>query len=311
VVEARQRGPALLVDAGDALFAAAADSSPGGEARARLLLQEMGRMRYAALAVGERDLARGPAWLAAAAAAAGVPLLAANVAGPDGRRPFGATALAEAGGRRVGILAVVEAGALPGGLVAADPIPAARAAVAELRARGAELVVALLHLGAPAARRLLAAVSGIDVAVRAHDGLPAAAEVAGGAVLVTAMERARSLGRLEVEVASGADWANRAAPDEAREELLLVEASLRSAEARARAASSEEARAAFGDLLEAMRGRAERLRRAAASVPHGRLYRNALVPLDPRVPEDAGVRRAVEEVLARHGDADAAAAGLP
>jgi len=196
-------------------------------------------------------------------------------------------------------------------LVAADPIPAARAAVAELRARGAELVVALLHLGAPAARRLLAAVSGIDVAVRAHDGLPAAAEVAGGAVLVTAMERARSLGRLEVEVASGADWANRAAPDEAREELLLVEASLRSAEARARAASSEEARAAFGDLLEAMRGRAERLRRAAASVPHGRLYRNALVPLDPRVPEDAGVRRAVEEVLARHGDADAAAAGLP
>jgi hypothetical protein len=81
--------------------------------------------------------------------------------------------------------------------------------------------------------------------------------------------------------------------------------------ARARAATSEEARAAFGDLLEAMRGRAERLRRAAASLPRGRLYRNALTPLDPRVPEDAGARRAVEEVLARHGDADAGAAGLP
>jgi hypothetical protein len=116
VEAARRDAPALLVDAGDALFhapALAAGEAPAGEARARLVLSAMGRMGYAALAVGERDLALGPAWLAREAAAAGVPLLSANLAAPDGTHPFPGTRLVEAGGERVGLLAVAAAGDSP------------------------------------------------------------------------------------------------------------------------------------------------------------------------------------------------------
>jgi 2',3'-cyclic-nucleotide 2'-phosphodiesterase (5'-nucleotidase family) len=301
----------VLVDAGDALFrdaAPAAAELPAAEARARLVLAEMGRMGYQALAVGERDLALGADWLAREAEAAGVPLLAANLAGPDGHAPFPASRLVLAGGRRVGVFAVLPAGALPGGLSASDPGQAARREAAALRSRGAEVVVGLFHVPAPAARQLAGELPGLDAAVAAHDGLVQGAEVR-GAVLAFAVERARALGRLGMDLAPG-PWADAAAPERARQELGIVERSLSVARQRSGSAATEADRAAFAELAGNFERRAERLREEAARVPVGRLFRNTLETLGPWVKEDALAARAVAELVARHGNADTAE-GVP
>jgi 2',3'-cyclic-nucleotide 2'-phosphodiesterase (5'-nucleotidase family) len=297
----------LLVDAGDALFRSpslAPSAVAGAEARARVVLQEMGRMGYVAMAVGDRDLALGPGWLSREAAVAGVPLLSSNLADARGAHPFPATAAFSAAGRRVGLFGAIEPGDHPGGLAASDPAEAARRAVAELRAGGAEIVVGLLHLSAPSLAAVLESVSGIDVAVTAHDGQISRPRVVGGTLVVFGAERARLLGLLAIDPAGRGPWANAAAPGEALEELAVVERSLRSAEARLQASRSDADRAALADLVQVFGRRAEGLRESAKAVPEGRLYRNVLQPLDATVPDDPAAQRAVAGVVARWGDAD-------
>lgn len=298
----------LLVDAGDALFRSpslAPGTAAGAEARARLVLQEMGRTGYAAMAVGERDLALGPGWLSREAAAAGVPLLSANLADATGGHPFPATAIVSAAGRRVGLFGAIEAGEHPGGLAASDPAEAARRAVAALRAGGAEVVVGLLHLSAPSLGAVVESVSGIDIAVTAHEGQVSRPRVAGRTLIAFGAERARLLGRLAIDLAERGSWANAAAPEEAREELAVVERSLLSAGARLQAAPTDADRAALADLVLVLGRRAEVLRESAKAAPGGRLYRNVLRALDPTVPDDPAAQRAVADVVARWGDADA------
>jgi 2',3'-cyclic-nucleotide 2'-phosphodiesterase (5'-nucleotidase family) len=63
-----------------------------------LILEAMGALGYDALAVGERDLALGVEELKKRAAAARVPLLAANLVGRDGKKPFEQRRLLKVGG---------------------------------------------------------------------------------------------------------------------------------------------------------------------------------------------------------------------
>jgi 5'-nucleotidase / UDP-sugar diphosphatase len=88
-----------------------------------------------------------------------------------------------------------------------DPEPAARAAVAELRAAGAKVVVCVSHFGMDAARTLGASVPGIDVIVNGHDNAvleqpEAVAQSSGGTTLiVSAGAHYRWVGRLRLFVA--------------------------------------------------------------------------------------------------------------
>ena len=111
-------------------------------------------MGTTALVPGERDLAIGLPLLRKLAKQAGIPLLAANLYGRDGKRLFDADKIVDAAGIKIGLFGVSapptpdDAAAFKAaGIDARDPAAAAREAVAGLRARGAKIVVALVHVG--------------------------------------------------------------------------------------------------------------------------------------------------------------------
>ena len=108
-----------------------------------------------------------------------LPIVSANLRGPDGKLLFDADRLVEAAGVKVGLFSVTVPPSLSDaaswratGIEAGDAVAATREEVASLRARGATLVVALLQVGGgPDNRRLLEAVPGIDWAVTGGSGL--------------------------------------------------------------------------------------------------------------------------------------------
>jgi 2',3'-cyclic-nucleotide 2'-phosphodiesterase (5'-nucleotidase family) len=197
----------VQVDAGDTLLPSLAGLDPDRgeiERRAALLMTGLSRLHLDAMVPGETDLALSPRLLEQRARKAGLPLVAANL--QLGGKPWlPPDRLVEARGLKVGIFGLVSLppDALPAGMVATDPIAAARSRVQSLRARGARVVLGLLHAagGAEEARRLAAAVAGIDVLVVGHDGATLdPPEVQGTTRIVEAHRRGIFLGRLELGV---------------------------------------------------------------------------------------------------------------
>ena len=128
---------------------------------------------------GEGDLAIGVPLLRKVTAAFKIPVVSANLYGRDGQRLFAADRLLDAGGARIGIFGVSAPPTAADanrwradGIVVRDPADAARETAESLRARGAQIVVALVHVGLPAEnRRLVAEISGVDWAVLGHSAL--------------------------------------------------------------------------------------------------------------------------------------------
>lgn len=266
----------------------------------------MGKLGYAAMAVGERDLLRGPEWLKKEAAAAKVLVLSANLAGADGKPVFPATALVEAGPNKVGIFAVTQQGSWAG-LTAGDPLPAARQAVDDLRKQGATFVVALLHLDYNSARKLTGELKGVDVAVFGHDGRYVIPEPAGDALILGAGDRGRQVGKLVVYTDTKGRWANAGEGEAALAEWKAVNAARKNAEERAKNGKSEVERKAFASVIEQQKKRADELRAVASRVPQGRLFKNTFVTLDPSVADDPAAKDEVEATVKKWGDADSIA----
>jgi len=300
-----RQAPALLVDAGDALSHAATlvpREVEGAEARALFVLRTMGTMGYAALAVGEKDLAFGPEWLAREAERAGVPLLSANLARLDGTHPFPATRLVSLGGERVGIVAVSAPGAYPAGLSAGPPQAALREGAAALRSQGATLVVALLHMDLATARQLAASEPGVDVALAAHEGKRQDVEAAGPALLAAPPERGRALGTVVLWPDTRGPWADAGAARKAAGDLASIERSIANAKARLARVTAEADRRALEALVEVQERRAELVRaRLEASSPAGRRFDGGAVTLDPTVADDPAVLSEQAALLRRVG----------
>ena len=153
-----------------------------GEAPELTLMVEMG---YDAITLGNHEFDHGPARLAASLAAAGFPhpsngtaIVATNMRTPEGHP------LAERGvrrthldtlsnGLRVGFIGLMGRGAARVA-PAAEPVEfgnpnEAAAAAAELRAAGAQLIIALTHSGLGENRSLAREVPEIDVILGGHD----------------------------------------------------------------------------------------------------------------------------------------------
>lgn len=196
----------VQVDAGD--IAPGAEDDPGladaaaREARARLALRAYRRMGVDAVAVGERDLALGAAKWRALCEEAKLPVVAANVVGPDGQLVFPAYRIVRAGDTSVGVLGLLEASpqgwTAPPGVTVTDPMAAARAAVQSLRGQGARVIVGLFHVAGGASRaREIAETAGVDLVVLGHGGEPTPPRV------VRASPRGADLGRVDVRAGGG------------------------------------------------------------------------------------------------------------
>jgi hypothetical protein len=215
----RREAHALLqVDAGDLLLPPAGqlpylDEDPAErERRASFLLKASARLGLAAFVPGEADLALGARRLGALARAARVPIVCANLTDGSDKTVFEADRLLELAGLSVGVFGVIdladadEARLRAEGLTVTDPAEAARRAAASLRARGAAIVVGLLHLheGLAGARALAAQAGDLDVAIVGHSGaLTEAPETAGTARLFEAGLDGKRVGRVDFHVVDG------------------------------------------------------------------------------------------------------------
>jgi hypothetical protein len=137
---------------------------------APFLLAEMARMGTAGAGVAASELRFGYSYAREHARAAGVPLLCANLVRFDGGLPaFEAGRVYRAGGVKVGVFGLLredaDLGPARDSLRVDPPLPAARRAVQELRAQGAQVVVALAQLGRAASESLGVQVPGIDLVV--------------------------------------------------------------------------------------------------------------------------------------------------
>ena len=131
--------------------------------------------------IGNHEYDFGPEVAARNFAASAFPWLGTNVRGADGMPAGGlvASRIVERGGFRIGFFGVItpETDILssPGGDLAFAPVmETARKAIEDLKAEGAELIVALTHLDIAEDRELAAKVEGIHLVLGGHDHVPIA-----------------------------------------------------------------------------------------------------------------------------------------
>jgi len=207
---------ALVVDAGDLLTPAGPGMLKGVTARediaarAAFLAGAEAAIGLDAVAVGERDLALGLRELKRLATAHRLRLLAANLADRAGKPAFEAGYVAQVAGEKVGLFGLTDvaetqrAPITEAGLTIQPVAPAAERQVARLRAAGATIIVALAHVGMPAARELMRSVKGIDLAIVGHTsnviGTP---ERIGDGYLVEAQRQGKQLGEFRLHLVPG------------------------------------------------------------------------------------------------------------
>ena len=191
----------LLLDAGDALYdPAAADHRGQADLKAEAIAGVYAR--------NAAEAALGPADLIAGVERVGLPRQACNVS--LGEPAMAPPRVREVRGLRVGVFGAADPARIDAAMdklrwrgrppPAEDPIPAARAAVAALAADRAEVVVALLAMTRTDARKLVAAVPGIDFAIvglEVGEGMVEPEPVGDGWLLAPA-DQGRRAARLEI-----------------------------------------------------------------------------------------------------------------
>jgi 2',3'-cyclic-nucleotide 2'-phosphodiesterase (5'-nucleotidase family) len=312
-VTARVRAEAdatLVVDAGD-LFLPEGTAAET-ERQANLVAAGIARGGIDAFTPGEGDLAIGVPLLKKVTAAFRIPVVSANLYGRDGQRLFAADRLIDAGGIRIGVFGVsappttADANRWRGdGIVVRDPADAAREAAQSLRARGAQLVVALVHVGLPAEnRRLVAAITGVDWAVLGHSALNLESpEPSGGARLLEAQSEGKNLGRLDLHLVGGAltfvDRGERAEIAsilaDHRRQLHDDDHTLGELDPATAEAYYQQRRR---DLGAAIARETALLARLPAEIT-GSWFENRIIPLDRNIPDDPGVATLVRGYLAK------------
>jgi len=215
----RAKAPsALFVHAGD-IF----DGSPHFTVELGVAeLQLLASLGLDVMVQGNHELSYGPDFLAGVLATAfpsgmPFPIVTTNfdAANTPNLAPFLTTAttgfVKQVDGIKIGFFGLTtdKSSALPAPAVIEDESQFARIAtesVHSLRAQGAQVVIALTHIGLGPARALIAQVAGIDVVIGGHDHVlltrPEIVRASGGGttILVEAGEFTKNLGRLELEV---------------------------------------------------------------------------------------------------------------
>jgi hypothetical protein len=131
---------------------------------------ELARSGADAVGVGPRELRYGLGFLNAVLAHSHVPAVSANlVERRTGKLLLPAYRIVKAGGVSVGIFSVMsmhaELGPARDSLQVTDPLEAAHRTVAEMRARGATVIVLLANLGKVEAEDLVTSIDGIDALI--------------------------------------------------------------------------------------------------------------------------------------------------
>ena len=150
-------GRVILLDAGDLLQGNALTYVAGKVAPANAphpVVSAMNAMRYDGAAIGNHEFNYGLPLLQRAISQSRFPFMASNALRPDGQPAFAAWTMVQRGEARIGIVGATTPGAmvwdrdnLTGRIVVKDVIPEVKAAVADVRAAGATIVIVTIHSG--------------------------------------------------------------------------------------------------------------------------------------------------------------------
>ncbi|HWM88415.1 MAG TPA: multiheme c-type cytochrome [Kofleriaceae bacterium] len=233
IADARRGGaPVVVLDAGSLLFSQAPVAEEEAEQerlKADLVVALFrDQLKAAAIGLGPYDLSMGAKAVRPARQAANL----APAAGVATEPPK----IVQAGKVKVGVFGVVSPQAVK--LEAGDPVAAAKTAAADLRRRGADVVVALAHMTRKDARDMARRVEGIDFVIVGQnapatpDKVVDAPEPAGQAWLVQPADRGQVVARIDVALrGGGARFAD--AVGEARAQVLATDLEQRAVELRA------------------------------------------------------------------------------
>ena len=262
-----------LLDAGDLLFPSATLTDaqvPGEERKARALAEGVRRMGLLAVARGERDGARGPAF----SDGLGLPWL-----------DEGESRLLELGGRKVGVVAACNRESLAAG-------------VARLSGLGAAYTVGLVHAPWPEAVTLSSSGTGVDLLVVGHGGDGPSEEnrlLRGEVPVLQLQDRGRSLARVDLHfggtgrfrlAAGEADRDRELAALDSRVELLREQLD-------APGLGEELKRLRAAKLEEIVARRAAAAARPVTLPPGANAATVRLLPVEPGLPESPAVAEVV------------------
>lgn len=202
----------LLLDSGDFLHGLPIATLTQG----RDIISLMKSAGYFAAAIGNHDFNYGREQLKllfeqARTGENSMRLLSANVYGGDGEPEFEPWAITEISGLKVGVFGltteetVMQASpSAIAGLMFRDVLQGARDAVAALEGEGCDLIIALTHVGsddmvAVKSTDIATNVPGIDIILDGHSHVLLEPVKAGGAIIVSAGEHNKNVGRLHIK----------------------------------------------------------------------------------------------------------------
>ena len=291
----------VLLDAGNALFKMAGQDEPALRRRAELILAAMGELGTAAMAVGERDLNAGLDFLKKTASSARVPLLSANLRGPDGKLAFSPATTASIGSVKVGLIGVSPASAGSGkqGIQAAPPVPAAIGAARKLKGK-VDVVIALAAIPYADALQLAKEAGGaIDLILQSHEARGAgSAQGSGQNFVIPTGERGRQIGRLELDVSGTGPFLDRGQADRDRQAIAFLDRQILTTQKRSETVSSAEAKKSLADALQGFEARRRALAKNLESSPRkaGRSLDLTYVTLGGEIGEDPRLKAQVEKL---------------
>jgi len=289
VRSAARSAATLLVDGGGLSFPESASAKERGanELRAKFLAKTLPALGPFAAGLAETDLPPDHGEV--------VPRrLAVNFSKSAAVAP---SELKTIGGVRVGIVGVADPElATRAGATAQDPVPAAKAEVARLRGAGAELVIAVVPLDRPTARRLARAAAPdlVVLGKQVGAGQPRAEQV-GSTFLVAAAEEMARVGRIDFVLRGAGPLVDAGGPDAAAMRRVEIDAALARLDEELKRWSSSSAGGDPAFVAAKQRERAaleeekKGLDRPWTAPAAGNYFTNRLIPLRRSLPRDPKV----------------------
>ncbi|MCY1082126.1 5'-nucleotidase [Archangium lansingense] len=298
--------PVVLMDAGNALFRETGRLEAAlVQQKAELILEQMEAQGTVAMAVGERDLSHGLAYLQKATRARKkMKLLSANLVDKAGKAPFAASMVVEAGGLKVGVVGVSPEGSPAGepGLKGRPPVETALAEARKLRqTKKVDVVVVLAAVPyQQAVKMALLAEDAVDFVVQSHDakGIGIGELVGSHTAVFPSGGLGRQITRLELSVDGPGPSVDLGSGTRARQQLRVVEDNILKAQERFASAKDEQTRAELTQTIKELEGRLRQLETEVDVKPPtgGRAHQLSYFTLSPTVPDDPVLKQRVDQL---------------
>ncbi len=282
------------------------------EARARLILQAMGTMKYDGMVIGERDLALGLPFLIEAAKQANVPLLSANLWDPSGKSLFPGHLVFQDGSLKICAVALSPSGNYGSALTRQDPAGAAQRELVAVAGEGCAVKLLLANLPRPELEDTLKKVPGFDLVASAHDGWQAEPQLVAGVPTVYCGQRGRSVTRLDIVRNEGnGPFVDLGGIGRNLEDLKRYDKQIGDLQTQI-AKAKPELQANFKTRLQTLEKlKEEKAKTVSTTGEPSRSFRSKFFTLDTSVADDPDLKKLADAYAAKYPDAVAAARPPP